>query len=496
MDTIRLIPGKLRRGLDRCRKYLVPLGILSAVYVFGISAILRANFNYIDDFQRAYGGGAGWDMASRYLSNYIATILHADRFLSDISPLPQVTACIFLAAASVCTLRLVTGRSRYTFWEYAAVVPLGLSPYMLECLSFKYDSPYMALSVLASVAPLLAMNARWWTLALSTGLGTLVMCNTYQAASGILPMFTVLLAFVQWQQGRSWRRILRFVAAAAAGYCAGMLIYKVFIVSPPQVDYASSDLPPASTFLPTVIGNFKTYYSQFLSDFDPKWLALIALLGAAFLWTAFWDCGRNRVVSLLLAAAVIALTALLAFGVYPLMSWPLIRPRTMYGVCVGLAFLAVYVAASRKGPPVQVVCLALSWCFFVFSFTYGNALYAQKTYTEFRMEEVIDGLKATDSDLFTSSDTVILDINGSIGYAPALRPTMERFPLLRGLVPATLDEHTWINYYCLATYYGLPAMNWTADSSLDLTEFGLPLLDDTLFHTIYGNKYFLLIELK
>lgn len=35
----------------------------------------------------------------------------------------------------------------------AAVVPLGLSPWFLECFSYKFDSPYMALSVLASVIP-------------------------------------------------------------------------------------------------------------------------------------------------------------------------------------------------------------------------------------------------------------------------------------------------------------------------------------------------------
>ncbi len=496
METIRLLLGKLRSEMDRCRKYLIPLGIMSAIYLFGISAILRANFIYIDDFQRIYGGWSGWDACSRYLSNFIATILHADPFLSDVSPLPQVFACILLAAASVCVLRLVTGRSRFTFWEYAAVIPLGLNPYMLECLSFRYDAPYMALSVLASVAPLLAMESRWWVLSLSTALGALVMCNTYQAASGILPMLTVLLAFVMWQRGRSWREILRFVASAAAGYCAGMLFYKFFIMGPPQVDYASADLPSADAFFPTVINNYKTFYSRILSDFDRKWLILIALSGAAFLWTALWDCRRSRIKSLLLAAAVMVLLAALTFGVYPFMSWPLIRPRTMYGLGATLAFLAVYTAASRKMPPVKVVCLALSWCFFVFTFTYGNALYVQKTYTEFRVEEVIDGLKATDSDLFTSSDTVMLDMNGSIGYAPALRATVDQFPMLRRLVPATLDEYAWMSQYSFATYYGLPPMTWTTGTDVDLSTFGLPLLDDTLYHTIYGNDHFLLIELK
>lgn len=147
---------RLRGRLTPYKPLLRPVCIMSGVYILGISAILRANINFSDDIGRVFEGYQAWEAFSRYLSNFLSGIIHADSFLSDISPLTQLIACVLLAAASVTVLYLITGRTRFSVWEYAAVLPLGLSPYMLECLSYKYDAPYMALSVLFSVLPLLA----------------------------------------------------------------------------------------------------------------------------------------------------------------------------------------------------------------------------------------------------------------------------------------------------------------------------------------------------
>ena len=487
---------RFRRAADGLRVYLVPLAIMSAVYILGISAILRANFIYIDDMQRVYGGWSNWKASCRYLSDFFSQFLHADKFLSDVSPLTQLVACVQLAAASVIALHLITGRSRFTFWEYAAVVPLGLCPYMLECLSFKYDSPYMAMSVLASVAPLLFGRKRpGWKLGLSVALGTLVMCNTYQAASGILPMLAGLLLFRQWLDGVSWRGLVRYFAATAIGYTAGILFFKFCIMTVPNVDYASAALPPLAQFLPSAVHTLQSYFARILSDFNRLWLVLIGLVFVGFVWAAVGSSSRNRLAALLLAPVVVAVLLLMSYGLYTVMERPLLRPRTMYGFGACLAFLGVFTASAKKALPGKLVCLALAWCFFVFAFTYGNALSAQKTYAEFRIEEVIDGLKDVDSGLFTSDETV-LQFKGSVGYAPAIRRTVDHFPILNRLIPSSLSSGAWMTYWTFTHYYGLPSMSFTADSTVDMTNFHLPLVDETLYHAIYGSGHFLLIELK
>ena len=484
--------GRLR-GL---RVYLVPVVVMLAIYVLGVSAILLANFNYVDDMVRAYAGTRGWQMSSRYLSNFISQFIHGSKFMSDVSPLPQLTACLILAVSSVIVLHLITGRTKFTVWEYAAVVPLGLSPYMLECLSFKFDSPYMAISVLGSVAPLLCFRRPRW-LVLASALGTVVFCTTYQAASGILPMLTVVLALQQWLEGSDRRGVFCSIAAAAAGYLIGLLIFKFFIMHPPEgLSYASSDLLPLSQLVPGATHTLKAYFTKILTGLDKKWLVMIGLLGIGFIWAAVQRASGNKLLAAVLAAVAVVFLLPLSFGLYSVLVKVPTRPRTMYGFGAFIAFVAVSAVSVKRTLPAKFVCFALSWCFFVFAFTYGNALFAQKTYTEFRIEEAIDSIKATDSDLFSEEHQTYLQMKGNIGFAPVIRRTVDRFPVLKQLVPSTFGDYSWMTYYGFARYYDLPTIAWTGEPEPDLSKFHLPLLDDTVYHTAYGNENFLLIELK
>ena len=84
---------------------------------------------------------------------------------------------------------------------------------------------------------------------------------------------------------------------------------------------------------------------------------------------------------------------------------------------------------------------------------------------------------------------------GDIGEAPVLRGAVERSPLLGLLVPSTLGERIW-DAFGFMEYYDLPEMTLIAnDGQMDLTAH-LPLLDDTIYHTIYGNDSLLVIVLK
>ena len=82
---------KLRNAADAAaqkgRELKKPFLALLAIYLIGISAILRANFNYIDDMGRVYSGYKGWGNFSRHTNMVLSGLLHADNYLTDISPL-------------------------------------------------------------------------------------------------------------------------------------------------------------------------------------------------------------------------------------------------------------------------------------------------------------------------------------------------------------------------------------------------------------------------
>ena len=132
------IPGKADgRSVPAGRAVL----ILFAVYVIGFSAVLRTNFYYMDDNGRAAFGYKTWDYFGRYLSTGFSSLLHMGDYLTDIAPLPQLTALLIMAVSGVLLLYIFFDRTLFTLWELAAVVPLGLNPYFLECLSFRFDAP-------------------------------------------------------------------------------------------------------------------------------------------------------------------------------------------------------------------------------------------------------------------------------------------------------------------------------------------------------------------
>jgi len=136
------------------RSFIKPVLLMFGIYLLGIISIIRANFYFMDDVGRSVDAFRGWIAMSRYVAEFLSVFIHADARLTDISPLPQLLAVFILAISSVL-LVYVLNDSKITIAGLLASIPVGLSPYMLECLSYKFDAPYMALSVLASIVPFL-----------------------------------------------------------------------------------------------------------------------------------------------------------------------------------------------------------------------------------------------------------------------------------------------------------------------------------------------------
>lgn len=507
------IPSKYRFGLSsprspfsaaesksrlsaELRKLKKPVLFLSTVYLLAFSSILRANFNYIDDMARVAMGYSGWNRESRFLSVYLAKLLHGDSYLADVSPLPQIVAILLLALSGAAVIRAVGGDKPASPWTLAAVLPLGLSPYFLECVSYKYDSPYMALSILISVAPLLLAERGGWRYRAAAALGSLAMCTSYQASSGVFPMLAVLLAFRWWNRGGDWRKSVRFLAESALCYGAGVLVFQAALL-PLNTSYIDVGLPPIRRMPAVFLGHLKTYYSLVRSDFKKEWLLLALLLALLFLYTAVRGSARRAVPALAGAAAALAAMLALAFGLYPFLTTPIIAPRAMFGFGVLLALLGVSVAQAERCPtPAKLVPLALSWLFFTFSLSYGNALYIQREYTDFRVTGVIQELNRLEA--FNSESEKTVQIFGSIGLSPVLRNQPQDYQMLNRLVPVTFRGPGWYHGTVgFDKYYGLKNVRTIyRTAEMDLSTLDLPVLSDTMYFTIRGDGERFMIQLK
>jgi len=112
--------------------------------------------------------------------------------------LPQLIAVLFIAIASVLLVYIISD-GWVTKTACFLALPVGLNPYILQCFSFKFDSPYMGLSVLASIVPFLFMQNNI-VFSLSSIISLLIMCMTYQASSGIYIIIVIMLCFKAWNE--------------------------------------------------------------------------------------------------------------------------------------------------------------------------------------------------------------------------------------------------------------------------------------------------------
>lgn len=486
------LPLLRRVTISQYRFLLKPTLILAAVYLLGIFAIVRSNFYYIDDIARASTGYTEWEYYSRHIMVLFAYFMHGGTYLTDVSPLPQMMAAVFMALAGTISVFAITGKKDFSLWFLIAAVPMGLSPYFLECFSYKYDSAVMGLSVLFAVFPLLFAGASERKYTLTVLACTVCMCMSYQASAGIFPVLVVLICYRRWLDGEPLNKIIRFALVSAGGYLAGMLLFRVCIMTP-ITTHASSSMPSPETFLPSVIHAYKDFLKYYLSDFKPSWHVFIVILALCFLYASWWTAQRSRVVSFLLALPVLGAMAALSLGVYPFLETPIFNPRSMYGIGCTVAFFTIFTFSRLpKLLPARIACFLLSWCFFSFAFTYGNALYMQSQYTDYRITVTIDDLM--DSGILDETEGKTWQITGSIGYAPAIRNMPQNYQILNRLVPVTFRNSSWYwGTYGFMNYYGLPYI--PIDYTNDYTSMDLPVIVENVYHTISSDGTAILIDL-
>ena len=498
----RVLAGDVKKEMKEClseinfRSFLIPVLILLGIYLLGILTIIRANFLYLDDTLRSVEGSRRWFGWSRYVSELSSIFVHGDPKLTEISPLPQLLAIFILSVSSVLLVYII-GNRKITIVRLLASIPLGLSPYFLECLAYKFDAPYMALSILASIIPFLFI-ARKKAFFFISAVSLLIMCMTYQTSSGVYPMIAVILCFQNWNSHKkSNKEILSWLGMAALAFCCVLLIFRLFLMNyvDPSESYTSTSIHPVSQMLSGILINMKDYASVIYHDFGLIWKIGIALVCIFFIIKSVKLSSRGKALSFFISISAIVISFILSYGIYILLSDPSIYPRTLFGFGIFLAILCIYVVSDYRKSAIVTV-LALNWCFLIFAFSYGNALADQARYAEFRITMLLQDL----SNLYPSRDGEMMStqLKNTVGFAPSVKNISKHYPVIERLVPKRLgEEMNFDNYYYLI-HFNVNKMreNIPLVTSIDFNTMDLPVVFDSYYHTIKSDGSHILIILK
>ncbi|MDR0375973.1 MAG: glucosyltransferase domain-containing protein [Treponema sp.] len=147
------------------------------------------------------------------------------RHITDISPPPQTLAALIVAASTLLLVYVVCGE-KFNFIALLAGVPLGISPYFLENISYKFDAPYMAMSIFFSIFPFIFSESRK-AFVFRSITSLLIMRVTCQDSFGIHILLTLTLCWQDWDRLR--RSNKKVCALAAFSFCSAMIFFRLVL---------------------------------------------------------------------------------------------------------------------------------------------------------------------------------------------------------------------------------------------------------------------------
>lgn len=465
------------------------------IYLCSSLSILRADYKYMDDLNRVLFGYTGWMNFSRYISEHLSKILNGGSRLTDISPLPQLLAILFMAVSATILINLFIGR-KCTWLQMISSGPLYLTPYFTECISFKFDAPYMALSVFFSVLPFWFFETNLTMFVVTSFVCTIAVLSSYQAASGafiLILIFALVKDYFIVSDEKTFK-IKKYVYGVMANIL-GMLFYKIFLLKPFTDNYVNGTLGSVSSVFWNIVHNLNVYAHTLRGDMPNRWLYCIVFLVLWYLLVLVFNTKKNKLICLAAGMLAIGISFCGSYGIYLMMPKPIFEPRAMIGFGVWLTLICLFIVSIDKGRYIGYFgVIALSWMLFVFQFTYGNNLKEHQRYIDFRV-----ALTLTDFNRIfqNSNDELLVQFKGDIGRSPVINGMLGDYPVLHRIDVLNFgDGPSCYNRSYFFGYFGLKNIK---DVPRDLENFenlNLPVVLDTRFHKFQSSSNKILITLK
>lgn len=471
---------------------------IAMVLLVAYLALMRANFYYLDDQGRMADGHMGWMGFSRYTTTLVAGLMQMSSYMADLSPLTTLLAIILMAAAGlviIYTIKVKVFGKEIKWWDVLAVAMMGVTPYFAECMSYKFDAPFMALSVLASVMPFIFYKDSKLGFYGSVAIGTMVMCTTYQASSGIFPMMVVTVAMAEWAKGTRWKELWKLILGSGAIYLATVIIFKEFLMIPQSL-YVSNEALGLGELIPGTVQNLGEYYRLVVDDSRWLWLVLGWIIIGEFVIIYTVKAKQNKLAAVAMALLTVILLGIMAFGLYIVLKAPLTAMRGMYGIGVAIALLAVMISSMVEQWIWKLPAVVLTYNFVIFATTYGNMLAVQDMEAKFRAETLATDL--ADLEIMQTDEPKFVKIYGGITPAKAIREWTNKTgsAALMRLIPVQMhgDGWTWGQMYFF-NQLGLETAVMVGQEDVEVTDdWEKPI--STAYHDVYIKDNQIVVYIK
>lgn len=404
------------------------------IYLIGYTALLRADSFYIDDMRRVLDGVAGWENFSRFSSNFLSGVFNTSKVLTDISPLSQLISIGFLTLSSIILVK--TFNDKLNYLPLLASTAIGLSPYYLENMSYKYDSIYMTIAVFSTIFPFLFLHKTRLFIVLSV-LSLLLMYTTYQTANGIFIISSLLYSGKLYIDKHELKITFKFLIISGASFILATMIYKFFILNEVS-SYVSSEMYPIKDLFYGIKNNLNIYLNDIINNFRKTTLGyLFIFIYGLYLLNVFIYTKNTKKTVINLVISIIAL--IFSYGLYLVLVKPLWAARAFTGIGVFIAIIGI-LAIKYQPNYLKLISIivfsSFTYSLIVISTTYGNSLKAQDEFNNFRINLLLSDLN---TNLDPNINYNIYIENGKIN-APRIEKAIKVFPILNKLITLRLQK--------------------------------------------------------
>ncbi len=472
-----------------------------AIYCVGVCSIGIVNYPYIDDTSRRITGLTGFAASySRYFSEYASYAVQGSRHLTDLGLMTFLLSALIMTLVSVILITVFHNNDTKEISLASAIgsVFVGLNPWFLSCISFRFDGPYMCLSILASVVPFLFFYKHAGIFFVTSFIGVFLMCNSYQASSGVYLVVFLTMVLLEVLNNNDIKKLIRKITLGALAYIAAMLAYTIEIQFNPELSQRgdATTLAPFKEMPVTVLRNLHDYFKTYKAQCSRLWLCIFALILVIFIIRMIGKSVINKKLAGVAVCVYLLLGSVLSYGAYMFFSTCLAARQLRYGygfaIFVGILIILLgetwrernYLNYVQGLTVVLTVYYTLS-----FVFAYANVLENQK-----ETFESYSAMLGSDLNHYITDNNQNLYVSRMCGNSKAYHNALVNYPVLCYLVPSN-ELVYWPNVYWFNTLTNLN-VNMEAFDFDSAQSSSLDLLEADKLWNIYKNDQDIYVQWK
>lgn len=419
---------------------------LIAIYVF---PLLTSNIYYYDDLSRVMFGYSGWVGDARPVGDILYRILSFGNLIPDLFPFPLIISIIALCLTFSIIWQTFNTNENIIIYA-VCFTPLVFNPLFISNLHFRYDAPFMVLSICFALLPFAITVQNTFIQIICGSLFIVLSFSSYQTAINVFIIFCSLEALrniINYSYHFCCKKIVIRMASLFLGY----LIYAKMVIPSIHLNNYFAKLNKTLTLDHAFPGKVYDHYiasmSIFVDDnsngFKLFFFALISIFVVTiiFIFVKLLKHNDKKRAILFITTAIIALTVSLfcIIGLVVFSENPVYYPRVYLGLGAFITTMIFPVCWIKNNHNRIIVYAAIAIPFtymFSFGFAANNAIRLEDEHIKTISILIVKDILSSGN----INDDIELTVNGKLKLSAQAKIASTAFPLIKFLLPKVFDN--------------------------------------------------------